>query len=68
MWYAYRLYDQKEWTKMKEFDSLNEYKEYIEKKNISHSICLNKPMDLRGRAASEWKGLEYDSSGNWIHS
>ena len=51
MWYAYRLNDQKDWTKMKEFDSLKEYQEYIEHKNIPYSVCLNKPMDLRGKAA-----------------
>lgn len=55
MWYGYRLNDQKDWVKMKEFDSLEEYKEYIDKKRISYSMCSNTEIDLRGKALITWQ-------------
>ena len=55
MWYGYRLNDQKDWVKMKEFDSLEEYKEYIDKKRISYSMCSNNEVDLRGKALITWQ-------------
>ena len=55
MWYGYRLNDQKDWVKMKEFDSLDEYKEYIDKKRISYSMCSNTEVDLRGKALITWQ-------------
>ena len=36
-YYGFRLNDQKEWTKIKEFKSIQEYKDYIERKNIPWS-------------------------------
>ena len=41
MWHAYRLNDNKDWVKMKDFNTLEEYKEYIEKKNIIWSKCFS---------------------------
>ena len=55
MWYGYRLNDQKDWVKMKEFDSLEDYKEYINKKHISYSMCSNVEVDLRGKALITWQ-------------
>ena len=55
MWYGYRLNDQKDWVKMREFDSLEEYKEYIDKKRISYSMCSNTEVDLRGKALITWQ-------------
>ena len=55
MWYGYRLNDQKDWVKMKEFDSLEEYKEYISKKHISYSMCSSVEVDLRGKALITWR-------------
>lgn len=53
MWYGYKLNDQQDWVKMKNFDSLEEYKEYIERHRVSHAMCSNKEIDLRGKAYSE---------------
>lgn len=50
MWYGYRLNDQKDWVKIKSFDSVKEYQDYIDKKHISYSMCVNKELDLRGKA------------------
>ena len=52
MFYGYRLNDQKDWVKIKTFDSIEEYKDYVIKKHINYSMCLNKELDLRGRAYS----------------
>ena len=53
MWYGYRLNDQQDWIKMKEFNNLKEYNNYISKHRISTSMCSNKEIDLRGKAYSE---------------
>ena len=53
MWYGYRLNDQKEWVKIKTFDTLEEYKQYVANKNILYAMCSNKEIDLRGYAYSE---------------
>ncbi len=53
MWYAYRLNDQQEWVKMKTFDTLNEYKSYVETHKVTNSMCSNNEIDLRGEAYSE---------------
>lgn len=50
MWYGYRLNDQKDWVKMKDFNSLEEYKDYIDKKHISYAMCSTVEIDLRGKA------------------
>ena len=50
MWYGYRVNDQQDWIKIKTFDSLNEYKDYIAKHRITISMCSNKEIDLRGKA------------------
>ena len=55
MWYGYRLNDQKDWVKIKEFDSLEDYKEYINKKRISYSMCSSVEIDLRGKALITWQ-------------
>ncbi len=55
MWYGYRLNDQKDWVKMKEFETLEEYKDYIDKKRISYSMCSNTEIDLRGKALITWQ-------------
>ena len=55
MWYGYRLNDQKDWVKMKTFESLDEYNEYIDKKHIQNSMCTNYEVDLRGKALIKWQ-------------
>ena len=50
MWYGYKLNDQQDWTKMKNFDSLEDYYNYIEKHHVNKAMCSNKEIDLRGRA------------------
>lgn len=40
-YYGFRLNDQKEWTKIKEFKSIQEYKDYIERKNIPWSKLID---------------------------
>ena len=54
MWYGYRLNDQQDWIKMKEFNSLEEYNEYIDKHRITTSMCSNQEIDLRGKAYITW--------------
>jgi hypothetical protein len=50
MVYGYRLNDQKDWVKMKEFESVEQYKTYVENKRIPYSFCSSTEVDLRGRA------------------
>lgn len=63
MFYGYRLNDQKEWTKMKTFDTIEEYLNYVERRNIVWAQCSSKPLDLRGQAASD-----YDSDSDRLYS
>ena len=55
MFYGYRLNDQKDWVKMKTFNTIEEYKEYVERRHIDYAMCTNKELDLRGKAASDYK-------------
>lgn len=41
MFYGYRLNDQKEWTRIKEFKTIEDYKAYIERRNISYSKLID---------------------------
>jgi len=50
MWYGYRINEQQDWVKIKSFDSLQEYKDYISKHRVNYSMCSNKEIDLRGKA------------------
>ena len=50
MWFSYKLNDSQEWVKMKEFKSLNEYKDYISKHRVTTSMCSNTEIDLNGKA------------------
>jgi len=55
MWYGYRLNDQQDWVKMKNFDTLEEYNNYVAKHRVSRAMCSNKEIDLRGKAYStQW--------------
>ena len=38
---GFRLNDQKDWTKIKEFKTIQEYKDYIERKNIPYSKLID---------------------------
>lgn len=40
-YYGFRLNDQKEWTKIKEFKTIQEYKDYIERKSIPFSKLID---------------------------
>jgi hypothetical protein len=60
--YGYRLNEQKDWVKMKTFDTIEEYKQYVERRHIKYAMCSNKEIDLRGNAASE----TYDSNSDWV--
>lgn len=60
MFYGYRLNEQKEWVKMKTFDTIEDYKAYVEKRHINYAMCSNKEIDLRGNAASESNDLDSD--------
>ena len=55
MFYGYRLNDQKDWVKMKTFNTIEEYKEYVERRHINYAMCSSKEIDLRGKAASDYK-------------
>ncbi len=54
MWYGYRVNDQQDWVKMKDFNSLEEYNAYISKHKVSTSMCCNFEVDLRGKALITW--------------
>lgn len=41
MFYGFRLNDAKEWTKMKTFNTVEEYKEYVEKRRISFAKLID---------------------------
>lgn len=52
MWHAYRLNDQKDWVKMKDFKTLEEYQEYIIRRKIMWSKCFNDTsFELYGSSA-----------------
>lgn len=55
MWYAYKLNEQKDWVKMKNFDTLEEYKDYVAKRRISYAMCSNFEVDLKGKALITWQ-------------
>ena len=55
MWYAYKLNEQKDWVKMKNFDTLEEYKDYVSKRRISYAMCSNFEVDLKGKALITWQ-------------
>ena len=40
-YYGFRLNDQKDWTKIKEFKTIQEYKDYIERKGIPFSKLID---------------------------
>lgn len=50
MWYGYRLNDQKDWVKMKNFETLAEYRNYIEMHRITYSYVSTKEINLLGKA------------------
>lgn len=52
MYYGYRMTEDG-WTRMKTFDTIQEYKEYVEKRKVVWGLCSSEPVDLRGEAASE---------------
>ena len=41
MYYGFRLNEQKEWTKIKTFNSIEEFKEYIERRRIVYAKLLD---------------------------
>ena len=40
-YYAFRLNDQKEWTKIKNFDTIQEYKDYVARRHITYSKLID---------------------------
>lgn len=50
MWFSYKLNESQDWIKMKEFKTLEEYKDYISKHRVTTSMCSNKEIDLKGKA------------------
>lgn len=41
MYYAFRLNEQKEWTKIKTFETIQDFKDYIEKRRIVYAKLLD---------------------------
>lgn len=41
MYYGFRLNEQKEWTKIKTFNSVEEFKEYIERRRVVYAKLLD---------------------------
>ena len=41
MFYGFRLNEQKEWTRMKTFNTIEEYKEYIDIRHITYSKLID---------------------------
>lgn len=41
MYYGFRLNEQKEWTKIKTFNSIEEFKEYIERRHVVYAKLLD---------------------------
>jgi hypothetical protein len=41
MYYGFRLNEQKEWTKIKTFNSIEEFKEYIERRRVVYAKLLD---------------------------
>ena len=60
MFYGYRMTDDG-WVKMKTFNTIQEYKEYVEKRKVVWGRCSSEPLYLRGEAASE-------KCSNWQYS
>lgn len=40
-YYGFRLNEQKEWTKIKTFNSIEEFKEYIERRRVVYAKLLD---------------------------
>ena len=40
-YYGFRLNDAKEWTRIKTFNSIEEFKEYIEKRRIAYAKLID---------------------------
>jgi hypothetical protein len=41
MYYGFRLNEQKEWTRMKTFDTVEEFKEYVEKRRVTYAKLID---------------------------
>ncbi len=41
MFYGFRLNDQKDWTRMKTFNTIEEFKEYCEKRKITYAKLID---------------------------
>lgn len=41
MYYGFRLNEQKEWTRMKNFDTVEEFKEYVEKRRVTYAKLID---------------------------
>ena len=41
MYYGFRLNEQKEWTKIKTFNTIEEFKEYIERRRVVYAKLLD---------------------------
>ena len=52
MYYGYKM-GELGWEKMKQFETMEEYWDYIKKHKVPMALCMNQPMDMRGMAASE---------------
>lgn len=51
-WHGYKM-GELGWERMRQFDSLEEYYEYIKVHKVGMSMCMTEPLDMRGMAASE---------------
>lgn len=41
MYYGFRLNEQKEWTRIKTFDTIEEFKEYVEKRGVIYAKLID---------------------------
>ena len=41
MYYGFRLNEQKEWTRMRTFNTIEEFKEYIEKHRVTYAKLID---------------------------
>lgn len=41
MYYGFRLNEQKEWTRMKTFETVEEFKEYVEKRRVTYAKLID---------------------------
>ncbi len=51
-WYGYKM-GELGWERMKQFNSLQEYYEYVRTHKSGTTMCASQPLDTRGMAASE---------------